>query len=142
MYPFIVPIPWFSVYAGLKIHSTFRPKALQPPPWDDNDSEHYLAKISFNTLSLQQLSRITIRKTIIDNMKEKSANVQQFAHMNYDGSILRYLISLLHLPRAIQRYLYDFSDVPSLKNASNPTISSISSYEIQTSNLITVNNNF
>lgn len=133
-------MPLFSVYAGLKIHSTFRPKALQSPPWDDNDSEHYLAKISFNTLSLQQLTRITIRKTIIDNMKEKSANIQ--AQMNCDGSILKYLISLLHLPRAIQRYLYDFPDVPSLKNASNPTISSISSYEIQTSNLILVNNNF
>lgn len=129
------------MYAGLKIHSTFRPKTLQPPPWNDEDSEHVLAKMSFNPLSLQQLTRITIRGRIIDKMNEKS-NRQPVAHSNYDGSTMKCLVSLLHLPKSIQRYLFDFPDVPHLKNSSNPTISSISSYEIQSSNMITVNNNF
>lgn len=132
------------VYAGLKVHGTFRPNSLQPPPWsNDRDSEHFLAKTSFNTLSLQQLTRITIRNKIIEKMKGTS-NAQQFNYSNCDdkGSIMKNLLASLHLPRSIQRYLYDFPDVPQLKNSSNPTISSISSYEIQSSNLITVNNNF
>lgn len=111
----------FLVYAGLKVHSQFRPKSLQPPPWNDNDSEHCLAKICSNTLSLKQLSRISIRSRLITNIKEESANLQPFSHVNRDGSIMEHLISSLRLPKSMERYLYDFPDVAPLKNANNPT---------------------
>lgn len=128
------------VFAGLKIHGNFRPNSLKLPPWDDNDSEHYLAKTCCNTLSLQRLARITIRNRVMEKMKQKSTDIRLMNHLDCDSSIMKYLISLLGLPRALQRYLYDFPDVPQLRNANNSTIS-FSNYEIEFSSLVSVNNN-
>lgn len=92
---------------------------LKAPPWldVDNNLEDYLGRSCRNPKSLQQLTRISIRQKIISKMKEISiatiSRTSTFtkALSHHDGSVLKYYVTLLGLPKLLQAYLYNFTDL-------------------------------
>lgn len=65
---------------------------------------------------MQANCRIVIRNSLIAKIKSKQMEFNKLKHSinytNYDGSLLKYFTSQTELPIALQKYVYDFSDIP------------------------------
>lgn len=108
----------YIVKAGLIINNPQHIPFLKAYPWHnvDNNLEDYLGMACRNPKTLQQLTRISIRQKIIFKMKERTSRALSFtqAQNHHDGSVLKYYITLLGLPKLLQAYLYDFTDIQSV----------------------------
>ncbi|XP_055857259.1 ankyrin-3 [Episyrphus balteatus] len=96
------------VHAGLNI-SLFQPVNRHKPHWNANrqDLESWITYQCRNPLSLQSLSRIQIRKHLINNLDKPIANTN-----NHNESRLRMLIKQTGIPIPLQKYLSEFDDLP------------------------------
>lgn len=86
-----------------------------------------------NPLSLQQLSRISIRGRLIDKQRAGMFRLST----SHNGSVMRYLVSLTGLPRKLQNYVYDFTDLPPMDgcDGEGQMIQTFPKYEPDTANL-------
>lgn len=103
----------FLVNAGMYFHCIeSRDLKLRP---GQREIENYLAETYKRPLSLQQLSRIAIRNRLIDHVKRTAAHKQENPSavvQHLDGSLMKHCVSQTGLPRRLQAYVYDFTDLP------------------------------
>lgn len=112
------------MYAGILIKQ--RNDRPLPAPSDD-PFDKYVRDAMTNPLSLQQLSRISIRGRLTDKQRADKFRLST----NHNGSVMRYLVSLTGLPRQLQNYVYDFTDLPAMEGSDGEgqTIQTFPKYE-------------
>lgn len=99
-----------TVLNGFKFPPQKLPQTATKWSNERQEFEENLKKISQQPLDLKSLTRISIRKHLIQTFCNSTDELKQKYRATYDKSTLKHMIEQLEIPKILQDYLVEFYD--------------------------------